>query len=631
MEEPIGFDGVILSKELSSTYFGFMGLGYLASLSDHSATMTSRDEVVIGIIKSEIALNGYLAKIPYELRWCGELVFTGIVDIESYEEDCCEVKFSVRSTSDDKFISRRNTTYAIAPTMDCLLTGKFLSGKSTHALNDTIATYQSAGDTTLKSYKHYIPFKYVDNTITNGKANTITNVTVETAVFENTSGQDFNTKITGLISFLWTANPTSSCSVMLMIKDSSGNILKDILQATVTSNAGFTLNISINYSGKIPAGAKFYVYVKPVSNAKGWIFKYSWASLTIEDATTNTLIPSTHKGILLSDLFEQLRLKMGVSVPLCSDWLDTCGKNYFITNGYQLRGIDRPINTDFEWLFTHINKMFCLGAELTNDCLRIEQRGKLASCINPIDLGEVTGTLKINGEFLYSTIIVGYLKWQSDTVYGNDEFNANHTYQTDMVSKSNTLSLQSELIASGYLIEKLRRQSLDPNALKQQDNELDDRLFIISVLPNGKDYKAETNEFFTEVTGIISPETAYNLRISPKRNLMNWQKFWAGLGNLTLTANQGNEGLVSTLNNVNSCDIGGYVKESETIQGDSKNAFSFRIISIEQDEDPTYYNLIDKCIMFSHCGKDYTALAKKVELKPSAIGGKIIIDAWILS
>lgn len=50
----------------------------------------------------------------------------------------------------------------------------------------------------------------------------------------------------------------------------------------------------------------------------------------------------------------------------------------------------------------------------------------------------------------------------------------------------------------------------------------------VTLTNQSRPYIAEANEDFTSVTGLLSPETGYNLRHSPKRNLLNWAKWLNG-------------------------------------------------------------------------------------------------------
>jgi hypothetical protein len=246
-----------------------------------------------------------------------------------------------------------------------------------------------------------------------------------------------------------------------------------------------------------------------------------------------------------------------------------------------------------------------------------------------MSLGEFSGSIKVNSSTIYSQVTVGYVKWQSDTAFGIDEFNGARTYQSENPSSSSqSFSLSSELVASGYIIEKLRQESLD-SANKNKTNDLDSNIFIVSTVKNGTGIKAETSEYFNDVSGIISPETAYNLRISPRRNIENWRQFLGGHGLMTIEGTEGNIDLVST--QLSGCGINNIpVREDSNFDTTGTVNWSKGEVVIEKDISPVYYQYIDRCVSFTFCGEEKSAIVKRVEYAPSKSGGKMTIIGWVI-
>ena len=110
---------------------------------------------------------------------------------------------------------------------------------------------------------------------------------------------------------------------------------------------------------------------------------------------------------------------------------------------------------------------------------------------------------------------------------------------------------------------------------------------------------------------------------------MRWRSYWGGLGQLTLSAFEGNAGLIST--QVNDCETIGTVNEGIDIADSGLNVFGLQKILIEQESSsPALFNEINGCVSFQLCNKSYIASARKVEFKPESDGGTIIVEAWIL-
>jgi hypothetical protein len=150
----------------------------------------------------------------------------------------------------------------------------------------------------------------------------------------------------------------------------------------------------------------------------------------------------------------------------------------------------------------------------------------------------------------YAKIKVGYKKWEVENINGLDEINSNREYRTSLTLVSNELDITSNLIAGSYAIEVTRKQSFAESG--GADTKYDNETFVICVErdPNPYyDFGVEQGNIL-HASNIFSPDTLYNYRISPVRNLMRWYRsivpsyanyadttnklfFGSGTGNLT--------------------------------------------------------------------------------------------------
>jgi hypothetical protein len=125
----------------------------------------------------------------------------------------------------------------------------------------------------------------------------------------------------------------------------------------------------------------------------------------------------------------------------------------------------------------------------------------------------------------YSKINVGYKKWEVEQVNGLDEFNSNRQYNTSIDTVNSTLEITSGLVAGSYPIEITRQQSFADTGAA--DTKYDNETFIIcmqrSDYPVYDQLMVEQGNV-TNAANIFSPNTIYNYRISPIRNLMRWYK-----------------------------------------------------------------------------------------------------------
>jgi hypothetical protein len=124
----------------------------------------------------------------------------------------------------------------------------------------------------------------------------------------------------------------------------------------------------------------------------------------------------------------------------------------------------------------------------------------------------------------YSRILVGYKKWEVEDVKGLDEFNSNREYKTSIDTVNSTLDITSNFVAGSYPIEITRQQSFATSG--GADTKYDNDIFIISMerksYPYGNMQVEQGN--ITNPQNIFSPDTIYNYRLSPLRNLMRWYR-----------------------------------------------------------------------------------------------------------
>lgn len=134
----------------------------------------------------------------------------------------------------------------------------------------------------------------------------------------------------------------------------------------------------------------------------------------------------------------------------------------------------------------------------------------------------------------YSRIQVGYKKWEVERVNGLDEFNSTREYNTSIDTINSNLDITSVLVAGSYPIEITRQQSFANTG--GADTKFDNDTFIICLYRPDYPYGSLAVELgnITNPQNIFSPNTIYNYRISPLRNLMRWYKtIAAGLPDLS--------------------------------------------------------------------------------------------------
>jgi hypothetical protein len=208
-----------------------------------------------------------------------------------------------------------------------------------------------------------------------------------------------------------------------------------------------------------------------------------------------------------------------------------CGAYRAITNGFMVRGFPttgdnaRTVRLSMNDYFRGLNAIDNLGMGVEKEgddyFIRIERKSYFYDVSTVLlTLNNVPG-LKISEapDYYYNRVNIGYEEWETEFTNGLDEFNSKRQYDTLIKAVDNPLTQHSSFVASAYRLETARRMQYEESFT--EDSQYDENNFIICL--NNLDLTiAEKRENFADVSNILSPETTYNIAISPERNFIRW-------------------------------------------------------------------------------------------------------------
>ncbi|MET4106052.1 hypothetical protein [Hymenobacter sp. UYP22] len=221
--------------------------------------------------------------------------------------------------------------------------------------------------------------------------------------------------------------------------------------------------------------------------------------------------------------------------------VDGPGALTMVTSGFQVRGFPLALKSLFaSWkdLFDSLNAAYWLGygIERTHpggpEVVRVEPAGYFYSdevvltLEAPVhdELPDADGTLLSNLQLkelpdrTYIQAKAGWQKWQTQSLNGLDEFNASREWHLPLVHPQATYDAVGGYITAGFYLENTRRQRYD--ATSTTDGGSDNDNFLICLLRDSLGgFQTERNQLFADVSGLYSPDTVYNLRLSPARML----------------------------------------------------------------------------------------------------------------
>lgn len=225
-----------------------------------------------------------------------------------------------------------------------------------------------------------------------------------------------------------------------------------------------------------------------------------------------------------------------------------------ITNGNQARLIDKPIYVSFKDLFETCRAIDGIGVGIeksnNNERLRVEPITYFYQAKRLMQLSFVKDIQKeVAIDLYYNQLEGGLDKWTNDKQTNQDEFTGLRNWALPITQIKESLQLKSPYIYSGSSLEVTRRKAGDTS----KDTETDNENFIVQLRRNSGNFDPDRNQDFTSVSGIIDPASAYNLKLSPVRNIKRNGRFLRSFldkyqaSKIRLNLKEGNAGLSSQL------------------------------------------------------------------------------------
>lgn len=347
---------------------------------------------------------------------------------------------------------------------------------------------------------------------------------------------------------------------------------------------------SVHYVYNLDAGDKVFLYGHFNFTGNNHTWKDIEAAIVTYDGTINITaqtftIPTQADVFLIHESLDQsIAIMTGNQSQLYSDFfgrtdigyaVDGCGSLKGILNGFAARKFNQalhPLQIAFQEQMQSLDAIFCIGMGYEAGIIRIEQRDYFYNDQEIIELGDIGDySEEVSKELVFNTINIGYQKYlEASNAQANggqqliDQFATEHQYATPIKANNVNYSKLSGFIASGDALEVTRRYQFATTP--QDSTTYDDDAFIIALQRSGLDalqYSPERDTPFTTVTGILDPSTAYNLRHTVHRNLLNHAQwingglFYKSGGELiTNTFVKQNGELVTQLNSSDPCPLG---------------------------------------------------------------------------
>ena len=211
---------------------------------------------------------------------------------------------------------------------------------------------------------------------------------------------------------------------------------------------------------------------------------------------------------------------------------DGAGAYLTLQNGRMIRNFPAPeyqLNTSLKEMFQSFDAVYCLCATIekrdNKDVFRVEPYETFRNMKRVVKLGDFTNNISrsINPKRIFSEIVVGYKDQEYEELNGTFQFNGETNYSAPITTEGAKLDALCKYRADDIGIELTRRLQYADDPSK--DYRADKDIFLIDAKHVNGVLEAKKAEDFVSVTGIYEPQLAYNLDITPARNLRRWGSY----------------------------------------------------------------------------------------------------------
>jgi hypothetical protein len=388
-----------------------------------------------------------------------------------------------------------------------------------------------------------------------------------------------------------------------------------------TINEVFDVNQSLNVNESLVLAFYIRGFVQSGSLS---LWSLTQRNFRIEGTQTSVFPSTRFSGLTIKKAGERLsKIVTGKNVFKSDYFTNDTFKDVLITSGKKVRGFPDSIELSFKHLFDSaaavLNSYY--GVETINEQERIvlEPLDYFFRSEQILDLGRVSDVERsYSDKLIYNSIDIGYKKGGDyEENQGLDEYNTNSSFTHGFKNADSKKDFLSDIRADTIGIEITRRKQFSsfPTEDTQQDK---DNFFIDCVYTSNFNSAFVTLrevyfnrryelDFSSLPTGIFSPETAYNLRLTPVNNLFRNSSYLSYLSYFQSSKTR----FVSALRNSNlvtqligqtaRAESGDYVNDVfklplfEPIEITFKHRLSqedLRTLTSATDGVPNYYKLI---------------------------------------
>ena len=316
---------------------------------------------------------------------------------------------------------------------------------------------------------------------------------------------------------------TTYAQIVLFVKRANGTIEQKMRTQNTEGNTPTvvdeSINISLHTGDMIGMDLLLYNTATPITMTwTTYLRNFSMAvnfKSQIKPVNIDVVSPIELLNKLLASMSETTDTYYGViddyAPQMSLDRLSTV----YIMAAESARGLPKAkIYTSYKKFCDWMEAEFGYVPVINENTVTFRHRDKLFSSTIVKDLGTEINDyeLSVNDSLIYSSVKVGYEKQDYDSINGRDEFRFTNEFSTGLKLLDNTLSLISPYRADAYGIEFLVQKRGEDTT----DSDSDNNVFFVSCDQDGVNLKLYRPYSTAQLSGLLSPETMFNIQYSPR-------------------------------------------------------------------------------------------------------------------
>jgi hypothetical protein len=346
------------------------------------------------------------------------------------------------------------------------------------------------------------------------------------------NGAAISVRLKGSKSFTCNANSRSNVQIILrhivggLFVTADEIILRDFNPVLAGSTYSFDFDVTIS----LLANEEWVMaaYMPGVGPAK-ITFLSGTFSATFSNRFTTTWTPTMRPEAMGQALLDKI-----TGVPnqyvFDSKLFHSTWENLVITSGDAIRGLPNPvIKTSWQKFFDSYNVPCNISMAIKPTYISVESGDMAYSPVVVADLGEVSDlVVKRDQDSLYNSLEIGYPDLDThsyESLNAKEEFNVTSSFTSKVTRVNKKLSLVSAFKSSMYE-QELKRINLDGKNTTADAGDDDVYFKLIEKTPTAGTgaeppvYYNYLRSGYDSITGLLDPNSAYNIGISPMNCLL---------------------------------------------------------------------------------------------------------------